>query len=195
MATKKLLNFLKDMFHTSTDDPSSPDGMPIPSPELITLVAGTDDIDWFWKSGALGASSMLEILYKNGLSMEKFDAVLDFGCGIGRVIRHFRNVHGPRYYGTDYNPKLIAWCRHNLKFARFSTNHLIGKLEFKDRQFDFIYALSVFTHLREEQQHFWIKELARILKPGGYLFLTTHGSQHYYANMLPDDLESLKTVS
>ena len=75
---------------------------------------------------------MLEILYKNGLSMEKFDAVLDFGCGIGRVIRHLRNVHGPCYYGTDYNPKLIAWCRHNLKFARFSTNHLVGKLGFKE---------------------------------------------------------------
>jgi SAM-dependent methyltransferase len=192
MAMKQFVNVVKDLFHTSSDDPSSPDGMPIPPSELITLVAGTDDIDWFWNSGALGASSMLEILYSNGLSMEKFGTVLDFGCGIGRVIRHFRSVYGPRYYGTDYNPKLITWCRHNLRFARFSTNHLVGKLEYKNGIFDFIYALSVFTHLRKEQQDFWMKELARILKPGGYLFLTTHGSQHYYANMSPSDLERFK---
>jgi hypothetical protein len=43
--------------------------------------------------------------------------------------------------------------------------------------------------MREEQQLFWIKELSRVLKPEGHLFITTHGSQHYYKNMSAADLE------
>jgi SAM-dependent methyltransferase len=192
MALKRFENYIEEILHMTPRDPSSPDGMPIPPPDMITLVAGTDDLDWFWKSGQLGANSLLEILQKNGLAMEKFKAVLDFGCGIGRVLRHFRNVRGPQFYGTDYNPQLIGWCQHNLRFARFSTNPLVGRLQYSDGQFNFIYALSVFTHLREEQQHFWIKELSRVLKSGGYMFITTHGSQHYFQNMSADDLMRFK---
>jgi len=41
--------------------------------------------------------------------------------------------------------------------------------------FDFIYAFSVFTHLSESGQVAWLAELSRILRPGGYLLMTTHG--------------------
>jgi SAM-dependent methyltransferase len=140
MTIKEIYKRISNVFSKPPVSPIGKDGLPIPPPELINLVAGTDDLDWFWKSGALGADSMLEILKKNGLVMEEFNSVLDFGCGIGRVLRHFNNIHGPVFYGTDYNPKLINWCKKNLKFARFSTNQLVGSLEYIDQQFDFIYA-------------------------------------------------------
>ncbi len=189
MKIKGIFERISDLIKRPPMGPLGKDGLPVPPPELINLVAGTDDLDWFWKSGELGADSMLEILKKNGLAMEDFNSVLDFGCGIGRVLRHFKNISGLKFYGTDYNPELIQWCQNNLKFATFNTNKLVGKLKYRDQQFDFIYALSVFTHMREEQQLFWIKELRRVLRPGGFLFITTHGSQHYYKNMSPEDLE------
>ena len=164
-------------------------GLPIPPGKLIYLVLGSEDVSWFLSSGKLGVESMQDILNKNGLLLDEFEAILDFGCGAGRVMRHLHNINGPALFGTDYNPELIAWCHKNLKFADFQTNPLVGSLEYKDECFDFIYALSVFTHLSEPQQDFWIKELCRVLKPGGYLFITVHGREFYLPQILTEDRE------
>jgi hypothetical protein len=51
-----------------------------------------------------------------------------------------------------------------------------------------VYALSVFTHLSEPLQFHWIGELARVLKPGGYLVVTTHG-ESYLDIMSPEEQE------
>jgi SAM-dependent methyltransferase len=41
--------------------------------------------------------------------------------------------------------------------------------------FDFIYAISVFTHIDEEMQNAWIQELHRVLKPKGILLISVLG--------------------
>jgi 2-polyprenyl-3-methyl-5-hydroxy-6-metoxy-1,4-benzoquinol methylase len=163
-------------------------GVPVPKGELIFLVDGTDDAEWFLRSGRYGAQSLRDILLKNGIQIENFHAILDFGCGVGRVLRYWKNLRGPEIYGTDYNPKLIQWCQANIPFGKFQVNKLKERLEYEDEKFDFIYALSVFTHMTESQQFLWINELSRVLKPGGYLFITTHGD-HYldYPGLSPED--------
>ncbi|WP_446363393.1 methyltransferase domain-containing protein [Coleofasciculus chthonoplastes] len=148
---------------------------PIPPPHLIHFVTGSYDTSWFLKSGALAAQSIRDTLEKNGLNIDNFSSILDFGCGVGRAIRYWNRLEKTAVYGTDYNPDLIEWCKKNLTFAHFQTNNLVGRLEYENEQFDFIYALSVFTHLTEANQFFWIEELTRILQPGGYLLITTHG--------------------
>jgi SAM-dependent methyltransferase len=153
-------------------------GLPIPPPRLLHKVGNSEDVARFLGAGAEGAAYLREVLERNGVSIEHLDAILDFGCGVGRVLRHFADLNGPAFYGTDYNFELIAWCARNLHFARFHLNGLEGRLAYEDEAFDFIYALSVFTHLAEPRQFFWIDELSRVLKPGGHLFLTTHG-EHY----------------
>jgi SAM-dependent methyltransferase len=163
-------------------------GTRIPPPHLISLVAGVRDTGWFLSSGRLGAQALHDVLRKNNVDIARFDSILDFGCGLGRVLRHLPAVTGARLFGCDYNRKLIAWCRANLPFAEFSTNELEGKLKYADHSFDFIYALSVFTHLTARQQEFWIDELRRILRPGGYLFLTTHGK--HYEKEIPEGLRT-----
>jgi SAM-dependent methyltransferase len=161
-------------------------GIRIPPPHLIFLVSGLHDVEWFLGSGRLGAQSLRDILLKNGIDIAGFASILDFGCGVGRVLRHLPAFTRARLFGCDYNRKLIAWCRANLSFAEFSSSKSEGKLQYGDRSFDFIYALSVFTHFTEAQHRFWIDELRRILRPGGYLFLTTHGE--HYEEQIPDNL-------
>jgi SAM-dependent methyltransferase len=114
-------------------------------------------------------------LSKNGAPPESMEAILDFGCGCGRVLRYWAAVRGPRVYGTDYNPRLITWCRENLPFARFGVNGQAPPLSYSDGVFDCVYAISIFTHISEEMGFLWMKELGRVLKPNGHIFFTTHG--------------------
>jgi SAM-dependent methyltransferase len=139
------------------------------------LVAGTDDVEWFLQGGLLAATGMRAILERSGVEIERLGTVLDFGCGAGRVLRHWKRLDGPLLHGTDYNPELVDWCAANLPIATFGVNRLDERTDYPSVSFDLIYAFSVFTHLAPAGQSFWIAELTRILKPGGHLFLTTHG--------------------
>lgn len=103
----------------------SPDGFPIPPPNLIVLVTGSADTAWYTEGGRLGIESIGGILREAGVSPADFDSILDFGCGCGRVIRRWRSITPAVLYGTDYNPQLVEWCRHNLPFAKFQSNTLV----------------------------------------------------------------------
>jgi SAM-dependent methyltransferase len=161
-------------------------GTTLPPGNLIYLVANHRNIDFFLRSGEVTAQHIRDMLKENGPELESFNAILDFGCGVGRVIRQWKTLHGPEVYGTDYNPEMIEWCRRHLTYARFQCNSLTAKLDYEDGKFDFIYAWSVFTHLSEELADAWLKELRRVLKPNGYLYLTTHGA-HYFPTRPPTE--------
>ena len=154
----------------------APDGLPLPPPELIALVTGMPQVQPFYWSGLLGARCIKGLLSKNGFAINRFDAILDFGCGCGRVMRHWKTLNGPKLFGTDYNPYLIRWCQDAFPFAHFSTNELSPPLAYADGRFDLIYTISIFTHLEEALQSAWMAELSRLLRPGGILYLTVHGS-------------------
>jgi SAM-dependent methyltransferase len=126
----------------------------------------------YFGSGFLGAWTILTMLHACSFKFDSLRSVLEFGCGTGRVIRHFRNIGGLRLAGTDANPKPIEWDRKNLPNIDFYTNELAPPLAFENESFDLVYALSVFTHIPLELQRNWLDELHRILVPGGYLLCT-----------------------
>ena len=151
------------------------DGLPIPPQELRYLVSGDpkDTKSSFFSMGGLCAQRIVEALKKTGVEIDSLDAILDFGCGCGRTIRHFRTLKKAKLYGTDINPKLIDWCSRNLPFARFGMNPLRPPLVYPAEAFDLVYAFSVFTHLPESLQFSWMRELSRVLRPAGYLVIST----------------------
>ena len=155
----------------------SADGFPLPPAKLIVLVTGSADSAWYTEGGKLGAESICRTLLDAGVSPAQFQSVLDFGCGCGRVIRHWRPLTRARLHGADQNRDLVEWCRRNLPFAQFQSNTLEPRLPYTDRTFEFAYALSVFTHMPEDLQQPWMSELWRILRPGGYLLITTQGDE------------------
>ncbi len=155
----------------------APDGLPIPPASLRILVAASPDVGWFLESGRRAADCLRTTLERNGLALDQVCPFLDFGCGCGRVLRHLASF-GAAVHGTDLNPKLVSWCRDHLGFGRFKTNRLAPALSFEDGRFGLVYALSVFTHLPGALQESWIRELRRVLRPGGYLLFTTHGARY-----------------
>jgi ubiquinone/menaquinone biosynthesis C-methylase UbiE len=154
----------------------APDELPIPPLELTSLVTEKYDTELFLRSGVQGAQCIEDILKKNGLEINSFWAILDFGCGCGRILRNWNALYGPKIHGSDYNKRLVSWCQESLSFAEVRLNKPSSKLDYEDDKFDFIYAISVFTHLSEDLQGFWINELKRVLRPGGYLLITVHGT-------------------
>ena len=153
------------------------DGLPVPPPHLIVRVAGTPDAAWFLESGRLAAQSITEVLERAGTRIGSLDSMLDFGCGCGRVVRHWTGLD-VKVCGSDLSGAAIDWCRENLPFARFETNGLSPPLGFGGESFDFAYALSVLTHLPEAIQHDWMDELRRVVRPGGLVLVTTHGERY-----------------
>ena len=103
--------------------------------------------------------------------------ILDWGCGPARVVRHLPDfLPQSKIYASDYNLQTIEWCKENIPGIEFIKNNLEPPLPFDDHFFDIVYALSVFTHLSEENHYKWMDEMYRLLKPGGMFLLTTQGS-------------------
>lgn len=157
----------------------APDGLPIPSPKLMHMVSGRYNLEGLYQNGKLGAECIGGILNKNRLNIGQFSSILDFGCGCGRILRFWKDLETTKVYGTDYNPDLINWCRQSLTFAEFKVNQLDKSMDYAEEEFDFIYAISVFTHLSEPLQHFWMEELKRILRQGGYMYITVLGTKNF----------------
>jgi SAM-dependent methyltransferase len=157
------------------EPPLAFDGLPVPPPEMIALVAGHAKAPEFLARGRLGLTWIVEMLARNGIRVGELESMFDFGCGCGRVLRHWPSVTDAKIHGSDYNPYLIEWCRENLPFAEFAVNGLEPPLPFTDNSFDALYSLSIFTHLAEPLQVPWMQELTRVVKPGGHLLLTFHG--------------------
>ena len=146
---------------------------------LIVKVTGKNDLDDFIASGLDSFIDITSILESNGLWIDDFKKVLDFGCGAGRVAINFKNKMEIDFYGSDINPQAINWCKKNLGFGKYNVNKISPPTNYQDNYFELIYALSVFTHLSEQLQIGWMREFYRILKKGGYIIITTHGKKFY----------------
>jgi SAM-dependent methyltransferase len=104
--------------------------------------------------------------------------VLDFGCGWGRIIRFFlKDIDSSRLHGIDVSDKMIAFCRQEFRWGTFTQNDPFPPTPFPAESFDFVYALSVFSHLSEDAHRRWLEEFKRILAPGGVLIATTWGRE------------------
>jgi SAM-dependent methyltransferase len=149
---------------------------PLPPPRLRFLVAGTEDERPFIELGQNGFTALIASLREVGIDPASLSRVLEFGCGVGRVLRYWSLFPSVEVHGTDIAPEAIAWARQNLTFGHFATNALQGPLNYPEEQFDLVYALSVFTHLPVEMQGAWFRELLRIVRPGGLIYITMHGA-------------------
>ncbi len=102
--------------------------------------------------------------------------VLDWGCGHGRVIRHFaQQGQASEAWGVDIEPENVGWLRDNVAGVKASVVPLLPPTDLPSQHFDLVYGISVMTHLTRGVQEEWLAELKRITKPGGLVVLTFAG--------------------
>ena len=157
----------------------------LPQPDAGSVFVGDGDFR------AIGAEFLGHFIRLGGLRPEH--RVLDIGCGIGRMavpLTQYLDVEKGRYSGIDPVEGGIAWCRRfitpvypNFTFQRLDIAHKLYnpqgkisgealKLPYAERQFDFVIMTSVVTHLPPDEVFVQLSEVARLLKPGGRLFMT-----------------------
>lgn len=113
------------------------------------------------------------ICASNGAAFEGTQSLLDFGCGWGRFIRFFAKDFSPeRIFGADVDPGILQICEDTGVPGNFQRVDSIGALQLPDACIDKAIAYSVFTHLPEHVHLHWMRELARVTRPGGIFALT-----------------------
>lgn len=129
----------------------------------------------YLETGKRDWTTMMKILGDAGFTLQDGMRVLDFGCSTARILRYFKDdAQRVEFWGVDIHAGDIAWCKTHLSPPfKFATTTTLPHLPFEDNRFNFIYAGSLFTHI-DDQADSWFLELRRVLAPGGYLYVTVH---------------------
>ena len=146
---------------------------PLPGGDNMYRVIANRDTLSFRLGGATIANRIAHYLAQvHGRALTDMGAVLDWGCGCGRVSRYLKKLGCRNLHGVDVDEANVAWCVGNLPEVAVQLSELQPPLPFPDAHFDLIIGISIFTHLREPTQFAWLEELARVLKPGGLAIVT-----------------------
>ncbi len=137
-------------------------------------------IDEFFNKGALKA----EELTRGFLKAMNFDPagkrMLDIGCGIGEMTRFFSDIFG-QAYGVDFSGEMIKRANELNKDKPnlfFKANNGVDLSIYEDDLFDFCFSYAVFEHVpRLEIIASYIREIDRVLKPGGLFKFQARGSR------------------
>ena len=154
-------------------DPSPLDnGIPIPPAELWQRWGHS--AEQYLETGRTDVDVMLGLLETTGATTQQFRHVLDLGCAEGRMLRFFPRAHDSELWGVDISAERISWAQTHLPDPfRFAVVTTAPHLPFEDNRFDLVYGLSVFTHISDLADA-WFLEVLRILRPGGLVYLTIH---------------------
>ena len=132
------------------------------------------DEDFVQRGTALFATIEAAIKeYRSDRPIEKMN-ILDFGCGVGRVALPFFYKYKRPNRCVDISLTAIRYLQEVIPEAKPRLSRKAPPLEFyADGFFDVIYSISVFTHLEPAKADLWLREIHRLLKPGGLALLST----------------------
>jgi len=118
--------------------------------------------------GAYESLGVLEHALLLGLGLRPDHAVIDVGCGSGRLAVQLARYAPLRYLGVDVVPALLDYARAKTARPDFSFRHIDHiALPAADGSADFVVFFSVFTHLLHEESYVYLSEAKRVLKPDG----------------------------
>jgi len=148
----------------------------------------------FWNKNTCGFfvkdKNIVDVQYFNMLSQKRYESyweilkfapfklsykkkVLEIGLGVGNDADEFVK-NKANYYGIDLTSNSVNFVRERLKKKyNYKTNKITTcdskKTPFKNNFFDIIYSFGVIHHSKNTEEI--IKEIKRILKPSGKIFI------------------------
>jgi ubiquinone/menaquinone biosynthesis C-methylase UbiE len=107
------------------------------------------------------------------MELKGTENILDIGCGSGTFVKRLAQKYKKaKFCGADASEAVIKFAnktntKKNLRFVSAP----IEKLPFKDNSFDSVIVSHLIEHIKEPKKA--LKEVKRVLKKKGILFLTT----------------------
>ena len=176
----------------------SPRALPTMNPHEYEIMFRVEDRYWWYRGMRALCRSLLPEAFDAGRPLR----LLDAGCGTGANLAHVRSgSRGPGFVcGVDLSPDALRYCRRRglSALARGS----VTSLPFADGAFDLVTCHDVLYTVPDDVEA--IGELARVLSPGGLLYLTVaafeslrgehdravHGLRRYRRRDLGEKLEA-----
>lgn len=123
--------------------------------------------------------TMLEHLHRYALACDFANGkmVLDIACGEGYGCQLLSN-HALKVTGVDIDPSTII--RAKQQYSNSKINFLDGSIEAipcPDKSFDLVTCFETLEHISGQEQA--LKEIRRVLKPGGVLLISTPEKANY----------------
>lgn len=137
---------------------------------LVADLVATYPIDEAMEKAVGGAYELLGRIERSILryaGLKDGMAVVDLGCGSGRLAYALGQECKVEYTGIDIVEALLAYARTktppNYKFIL----HRLLTLPVETEAADIVCAFSVFTHLLHSETYLYLEEMRRVLKPDG----------------------------
>jgi SAM-dependent methyltransferase len=96
----------------------------------------------------------------------------DLGCGPGHVARYL-HARGVAVSGLDLSPEMVQWARRLNPGIEFRQGDMLS-LEVEDGAWDGVAAFYSIIHIPRSQVSEALREIKRVLRPGGLLLLAFH---------------------
>ncbi len=100
--------------------------------------------------------------------------LLDFGCGYGRFTRNLSEFVTDEAWGVDATSELIEIAEQEKTNQKTFFTVSRGNIPFSDNYFDIVWVSYVLEHLIGDEKEKIAKELLRVLKPNGLLFIVVN---------------------
>ena len=116
-------------------------------------------------------------LLKHHLNGERPARVLDLGCGNGGFLEGLSAI-GEHVFPSDISVESLGYCsQRGFPDGVVSSGY---SLPYSDASFDLVCMFDAIEHIEDDDRA--MREVARVLKPGGHVLVSVPAYQFLYAN-------------
>lgn len=113
-----------------------------------------------------------EVRHRLGRTRGRHLLLLDAGCGVGTAMRVLQPVHS--VVGTDVSLPMLQQVTPGGRVAATEP----FQLPFGDHSFDVAFAFCVYHHIAPAQRARHLRELGRVVRPGGLVSIFEHNPRN-----------------